>query len=121
MKSVRTGARRSNFDVLIDSRDAQAAMMTLQSRQSSSDEVSNEHPASEQWLYVIAGVGTATVVARSKKTRTLKEHSVKIRAGTLLLIEKGERHRIQNTGRRPLRTINFYIPKAYRADGTVAK
>jgi mannose-6-phosphate isomerase-like protein (cupin superfamily) len=40
-----------------------------------------------------------------------------LRAGTLLLIERGERHEIRNTGRAPLRTLNVYVPPAYRKDG----
>jgi len=36
----------------------------------------------------------------------------------LLLIEQGDRHEIRNTGRALLRTLNFYTPPAYRADGT---
>jgi oxalate decarboxylase/phosphoglucose isomerase-like protein (cupin superfamily) len=41
----------------------------------------------------------------------------KVLRRTLLLIERGEAHEIRNTGRRPLRMLNFYIPPAYRANG----
>jgi hypothetical protein len=34
------------------------------------------------------------------------------RARTLLLIERGEAHEIRNTGRRPLRTLNFYVAES---------
>jgi mannose-6-phosphate isomerase-like protein (cupin superfamily) len=37
--------------------------------------------------------------------------------GTLLLIEKGDRHEIRNTGRAPLETVNVYVPPAYDASG----
>jgi hypothetical protein len=30
---------------------------------------------------------------------------------------RGERHEIRNTGRVLLRTLNFYVPPAYRKDG----
>jgi len=40
-----------------------------------------------------------------------------LRAGSLLLIEKKERHEIRNTGSTLLRTLNFYSPPAYRKDG----
>jgi oxalate decarboxylase/phosphoglucose isomerase-like protein (cupin superfamily) len=40
-----------------------------------------------------------------------------LRAGTLLLIERGERHEIRNTGRALLRTLNWYVPPAYDRDG----
>ena len=38
-------------------------------------------------------------------------------AGTLLLIERGETHEIRNSGTTPLRTLNLYVPPAYREDG----
>ena len=40
-----------------------------------------------------------------------------LRAGSLLLIEKKEKHEVRNTGRSLLRTLNFYSPPAYRPDG----
>ena len=106
MKHIKTGRRRSFFDVLISTRSAQAAMMVLQPGQSSG-EPQNEHPRSEQWLFVIAGAGKALV---SKRRIAIRENS-------LLVIEKGEVHQITNSGRRPLVTINFYAPPAYRNDG----
>jgi hypothetical protein len=38
-------------------------------------------------------------------------------AGSLLLIERREKHEIRNTGRALLRTLNFYSPPGYRKDG----
>ena len=73
------------------------------SRTTSSDEPENEHPKSEQWLFVVSGSGDATVGRRR----------IKLSEGLLLLIEKGERHQILATGRAPLRTINLYGPPAY--------
>jgi mannose-6-phosphate isomerase-like protein (cupin superfamily) len=35
----------------------------------------------------------------------------------LLLIERGAKHEVRNTGRAPLRTLNVYVPPAYRRDG----
>lgn len=89
-------------------------MMTLQPGATSDTEVSNEHPKCEQWLYVIAGTGTAIIVPR-RGMRT----SVKLKQGTLLVIERGERHQIKNTGRAPLRTLNLYVPPAYDTGGEV--
>ena len=40
-----------------------------------------------------------------------------LRAGVLLLIEKGDEHEILNTGRTPLRTLNIYVPPAYDRRG----
>jgi oxalate decarboxylase/phosphoglucose isomerase-like protein (cupin superfamily) len=89
-------------------------MMTLVPGAASGEGVSNEHPSSEQWLYVIAGTGTATIVPKRGSRRSLK-----LRAGALLVIEKGDRHQIKNTGRKMLSTLNFYVPPAYRADGSL--
>lgn len=67
----------------------------------------NRHRAVDQWLYVLSGAGVALV----NGTR------VRLRAGTLLLIERKDRHEIQCTGRALLRTLNFYVPPGYSADG----
>ena len=67
----------------------------------------NEHPQSEQWLFVVSGSGRALVNKRR----------VAIRANSLLLIKKGEIHQVTNTGRRALITVNFYAPPAYTKDG----
>ena len=109
MQHIRTAKSRKFFEVLASTSDAQAAMMTLRPGQSTSDHVENEHPRCEQWLFVIKGSGRATVGKRS----------LAIRSGSLLLIEKGEPHRISNTGRSPLVTLNFYVPPAYTRDGDV--
>ena len=42
---------------------------------------------------------------------------VSLRRGTLLLIDRGDRHEIRNTGKTALRTLNIYLPPAYTADG----
>jgi mannose-6-phosphate isomerase-like protein (cupin superfamily) len=40
-----------------------------------------------------------------------------VKAGSLVLIERGTTHEIRNTGRTPLKTLNVYVPPAYRSDG----
>src|ERR1700678_4848602 len=107
MKHICTSRRLGMFDPLASPRLLQAAAMTLRPGQASSERVENEHPGSEQWLLVISGTGKATVGKRH----------VAIKPGSLLLIEKGERHQIRNTGRKNLVTMNFYAPPAYRPDG----
>jgi mannose-6-phosphate isomerase-like protein (cupin superfamily) len=109
MKHLKTGKSRSEFALLASTRSAQAAMMTLQPGGSTGEEVENEHPNAEQWLFVISGTGKATVGRRS----------VKVAANSLLLIEKGEPHRIVNTGPSPLVTLNLYVPPAYKKGGDV--
>ena len=109
MKHLKTGKSRTEFALLASTRSAQAAMMTLQPGGSTGEHVENEHPNAEQWLFVVSGTGKATVGRRS----------VKLVANSLLLIEKGEPHRIVNTGRSPLVTLNFYVPPAYKQGGDV--
>ncbi len=95
--------------MLMSTSSAQAAMMTLQPGGSTGEDVENEHPNAEQWLFVVSGTGRARVEKRT----------VKLAANSLLLIEKGEAHKITNTGRSPLVTLNFYVPPAYKQSGDV--
>ena len=109
MRHVKTGSKRGFFQVLAATASAQAAMMTLSPGQKSGGAVENEHPSAEQWLFVVSGGGTARVGKRR----------VEIRANSLLLIEKGEPHQIENTGRQRLVTFNLYVPSAYDQQGEV--
>lgn len=108
MKHIKTGHRRGEFDVLFSTRDAQAAMMTLPPGGESDDSPSNEHPRCEQWLLVLSGSGQAIIGKRRASLRR-----VPLTKNSLLVIEKGELHQIKNTGRKPLRTLNLYVPPAY--------
>jgi len=99
--------RRRSFQVLHKTRTSQAATMTIRPGGESSEDSSNEHGWAEQWLYVVSGTGTARVSGRT----------VKLRAGSLLLIGRREPHLIRNTGRANLVTVNVYVPPAYRVDG----
>ena len=112
MKHFKTGKSRRKFDVLAATGGIQAAMMTLAPGDTSDDEPSNEHPRSEQWVFVLWGTGEVLIGKRRSQLRRRK-----LAANSLLLIEKGELHQILNTGNRALRTINFYGPPAYDADG----
>lgn len=67
----------------------------------------NRHRGADQWLFVVGGTGVAIV----------EGERVELREGTLLLIARGERHEIRNTGEEPLRTLNVYVPPAYTAKG----
>jgi mannose-6-phosphate isomerase-like protein (cupin superfamily) len=112
MKHIKTGSKRGKFNLLVASRGAQAAMMTLQPGATSDDEPSNEHTASEQWLHVIEGRGEVRVGKSKKALRTIKFQKY-----SLLVIEKGELHQVTNTGRKPLITFNLYVPPAYDGEG----
>lgn len=67
----------------------------------------NRHRGADQWLFVVSGRGIAIV---NGKRVTLCD-------GSMLLIEKGDTHEIRNTGRTMLKTLNVYVPPAYRSDG----
>lgn len=67
----------------------------------------NVHRGADQWVYVVSGSGVAIVDGARRR----------LRAGSLLVIERGERHEIRNTGRGLLKTLNVYSPPAYREDG----
>jgi mannose-6-phosphate isomerase-like protein (cupin superfamily) len=105
MKKTRLKGEK-DFCVVLGNRRSQAAEMVLTAGKSegSSD---NRHRGSDQWLYVISGTGTAIV--KGKRYR--------LEAGTLILIERGDTHEIRNSGRGKLRTLNVYVPPAYRKNG----
>lgn len=105
MKRTNVGFPRG-FRVLVGDRNSQAASMVIPpgGSEGGSD---NRHRGADQWLYVAAGSGEATINGRKYP----------LSAGSLLLIARGDRHEILNTGRRPLKTLNFYVPPAYDADG----
>ena len=67
----------------------------------------NRHKGADQWLFVVSGTGEATV----------NGEPIELRAGTLVLIQRGDTHEIRNTGEGPLRTLNIYVPPAYTTDG----
>ena len=67
----------------------------------------NRHRGADQWLFVLSGSGVAILAGRKRR----------LRAHSLVLIERGTPHEIRNTGRTPLKTLNIYVPPAYRADG----
>lgn len=67
----------------------------------------NRHRGADQWMFVTAGSGVAVVNGRR----------VALRRGALVLIERGDRHEIRNTGRTALRTLNVYVPPAYTKAG----
>jgi mannose-6-phosphate isomerase-like protein (cupin superfamily) len=102
-KQLRMG---KGFRVVFGNKYAQAAEMVLPpgDAEGSPD---NRHRAADQWMYVVSGKGTALV----NGTR------IQIKPGSLLLIERRDRHEIRGTGRVPLRTLNIYVPPAYTKSG----
>ena len=102
-KALRFG---KGFRVAFGNRRGQAAEMVLPpgGREGGPG---NRHRGADQWLFVVSGTGVARVGGRRQR----------LRAGTLLLIEKGEVHEIENAGRSPLKTLNVYVPPAYDENG----
>jgi mannose-6-phosphate isomerase-like protein (cupin superfamily) len=94
------------FRVVLGDEHSQAAQMTLAPGETEGGP-DNRHKGADQWLYVVSGTGVAVV----------EEQRAELRAGTLVLIQRGERHEIRNTGEVPLRTLNVYVPPAYTEDG----
>ena len=94
------------FRVAFGNARSQAAEMVIPPGDAEGDP-QNKHRGADQWLYVVSGTGTALVNGKRYK----------IGAGTLMLIEHGDKHEIKNTGRALLRTLNFYAPPAYTKDG----
>lgn len=94
------------FRVALELRKLQAAEMVI-APGGSEGGPDNRHRGADQWLFVVAGTGMAIVDGRRQR----------LKSGSLIAIERGERHEIRNTGRSPLKTLNFYTPPAYDADG----
>jgi mannose-6-phosphate isomerase-like protein (cupin superfamily) len=98
------------FRVAFDVRQVQAAEMVIAPGDSEGGP-DNRHRGADQWLFVVDGRGTAKVRG------TDGAHDVELSVGSLLVIEAGERHEIRNDGDVPLKTLNFYYPPAFDADG----
>ena len=94
------------FRVITGNRRSQAAGMTLGPGDCEGGP-DNRHRGADQWLFVESGRGVATVNGRR----------ITLRAGSLVLVERGDRHEIRNTGRTPLRTLSGYVPPAYTKSG----
>jgi len=96
----------TGFRVAMKNARAEAAVMVIEPGDAEGDS-RNRHRGADQWLFVVSGSGQARVGARQ----------IQLKRGSLLLIERGQTHEVRNTGRRPLRTLNFYAPPAYARSG----
>ncbi len=102
-KALRFGR---GFNVIFGNKRAQAAQMVIEPGKAEGSP-KNRHAGADQWLFVVSGIGVATI----------NDRRYPLRDGTLLLIERGDRHEIRNTGRQLLKTLNVYVPPAYTAGG----
>ncbi len=94
------------FKVVLGDTHSQAAQMTLAPGVTEGGP-ENRHKGADQWLFVVSGEGQAIV----------EGERVELKEGTLLLIQRGDRHEIRNTGEEPLKTLNVYVPPGYTSDG----
>jgi len=94
------------FRVVSGDARSQAAQMTLAFGETEGGP-DNRHRGADQWLFVVSGTGVAVV----------EGERAELRAGTLVLIGRGEAHEVRNTGEEPLRTLNVYVPPAYTGNG----
>jgi mannose-6-phosphate isomerase-like protein (cupin superfamily) len=97
---------RTGFRVALGNTRSQAAEMTIPPGDAEGGPA-NRHRGADQWLYVVAGKGTARINGRRYG----------LQPGVLLLIEHKDQHEIRNDGRGLLRTLNFYAPPAYTKSG----
>ena len=103
LKHLRFG---KGFSVAMSNRRAQAASMVIAPGKSEGGP-DNRHRGADQWLFVLSGTGVA-IFAETRH---------RLKANSLLLIERGTLHEIRNTGRTPLKTLNVYVPPAYDSEG----
>ena len=97
---------RQGFHVAVRNARSQAAQMVIAPGEKEGGP-DNRYRGADQWLFVGSGRGLAVVNG--------KRHA--LRAGSLILIERGEEHEIRNTGRTGLKTLNIYVPPAYTTAG----
>lgn len=102
-KTLRFG---HGFRVVLGDKHSQAAQMSLNPGEAEGGP-DNRHRGADQWMFVVAGTGTAVV--NGKK--------LLLGNGTLVLIQRGDLHEIRNTGETVLKTLNLYVPPAYTEEG----
>ncbi len=92
----------SGFVVLENGENVQTAVMTLGAGEESGP-FANEHPASEQVLFVVRGTLESEI---GSERRMLK-------AGDSVIVPRAVPHRFVNRSSEPTVTFNVYSPKAY--------
>lgn len=93
---------RAGFAVLENGRHLQTAAMVLESGEESGP-LGNDHPSSEQVLYVVEG--SVEAVIDGKK--------FEMRAGDSAIVPNGAPHQFANRSSERAVTFNVYAPKAY--------
>ncbi|WP_435096355.1 cupin domain-containing protein [Halarchaeum sp. P4] len=98
MKRTRVESERW-FDVLLETDDAQAAVMTLEAGEVTGGPT-NVHEHSDQWLYVTEGSGEVVV----------EGETVAVEAGDLLVVEAGETHEVRASEAEAMESLSLYVP-----------
>jgi len=93
------------FRVLLTSKKSQVATMTLAPGKASGPK-GNEHPKSEQVLFVVEGEVLAEI-GQEKQT---------LRRGDVVIVPAGADHRFVNHSGSTAMTLNVYAPPAYDSD-----
>jgi mannose-6-phosphate isomerase-like protein (cupin superfamily) len=98
---------RAGFRLSVGNKQSQSAVMVIPPGGSEGG-ADNDHRGSDQWLYVVDGTGLAIVNGRRTP----------LKPGVIMLIERGDVHELRNTGRKLLKTINVYVPPAFKDEET---
>lgn len=102
MSAINVRESKSWFSLLQTAELSQTAVMSIGPGEESGPKA-NEHPGSEQVLYVIEGELDAEI----------GERSFNMRAGDSTIVRRDVPHRFTNRGLRPALTFNVYTPPAY--------
>ena len=102
MSAINVRESKSWFSLLQTAELSQTAVMSIGPGEESGPK-ENEHPGSEQVLYVIEGELDAEI----------GERSFSMRAGDSTIVRRDVPHRFTNRGQQPALTFNVYTPPAY--------
>lgn len=102
MKIANCKEAKSWFDVLLSATKSQVAVMRLTPGKASGP-MGNEHPKSEQVLFVVEGELYAEI-GQEKAT---------LRKGDIAIVPAGADHRFVNKSGSDVLTLNVYAPPAY--------
>ena len=105
MKRANIGDSSKYFSVLQTADKSQVAVMRLSPGKSSGPK-GNEHPRSEQVLFVVEGEILAEV----------GDETALLRCGDCIIVPRGIAHKFSNLSASPGVTLNVYSPPAYDAD-----
>jgi mannose-6-phosphate isomerase-like protein (cupin superfamily) len=94
--------QKSWFAIMESAELTQTAVMTIGPGESSGP-MHNEHPASEQVLYLVEG----------RLQAEIGDRSFTMRAGDAVIVKREIPHRFTNDGPQPALTFNVYSPPAY--------